>query len=205
MNRIRTLLSGLIVVALAGAVAPVPAQSAADLVIRTKKVAKDSHCSFPGRARKLKQLGPADVRSWRPGADVTFGAFKAELGRPDRVRAVDPSHIVATWTGGRAAKLHFLSFGGETDRDDLVLQWGSLTGGRWVTSRGVDVGSTLAAVKDAYGREAWRVHLGRPGTWWRIAGYCGYPLVDGEATALAVRFVGGKVRSFVAFVGAAGE
>lgn len=177
---------------------------AADWTVRTKKIAKDSHCDDPGSARELTMLGPADVSLSRGNTEVLFAGYASAVGRPDRQRLVDPSHLVATWKGRHAAKLNFLTFGGGTDRDLFALQYGKLTGKGWVTQRGIRVGNSLTQARNMYGREMWRTQDGPKGTW-RIAGHCSYPIGEGDGPVLTVKIRDGRIVWIGVMVGAAGE
>lgn len=193
---------------LAGAlVGLAPAQAAKDWKIRTAVVPDDSHCTIPGPDRVLRRLGPANVRFGTPGVDTTFRNFKRAVGRPAEVEDLrGVPGITASYGGGHAGEFAFVSFGNVERRGQLRLQYGTLTGKRWVTERGVRVGNKLTKIKKRYRSQAWKIaNSPRPGNWWRLAGHCGYPLVDEEIPVIEARIKRGRVKSFFVWVGAAGD
>jgi hypothetical protein len=183
-----------------------PGQAAQDWTVKTVTVPKDSHCTIPGRERELRKLGPANVRTGSPSADTTFRDFKLAVGRPEEVDKLGGAGVTASYLGGHAGRFVFVSFGEVASRGDLKLQYGTLTGRRWVTEKGIRVGSTLARIKERYGKQAWQVEdPPRKGIWWRLAGHCGHPLFDGEIDVIEARIVNGRVSAFYVWVGAAGD
>lgn len=192
---------------LAGALVGVaPAQGARDWKVRTAVVPDDWHCLVPGPDRVLRRLGPVNVRLGSSGVETKYRAFRREVGRPDKVDRIRGEGITASYRGAHAGRFSFITFGGVQRRGDLQLQYATLTGRRWVTERGIRVGNKLARIKKRYGAQAWRVrHPERPGNWWRLAGHCGYPLVDEEIEVIEAKIRRGRVVAFFVWVWAAGD
>lgn len=188
-------------------VGPIPvAHGAQDWTLRTTTVPRDSHCAIAGPERKLRKLGPVDVDTNSPAADTMFRDFKRVVGRPEEVDQIREGGLTASYLGGHAGRFAFVSFGDVERPGQLQLQYATLTGRRWVTGKGVRVGSTLTRIKQRYGNQAYKVPDPlRKGTWWRLAGHCGYPLVDGPVNVIEARITGGRVSALMVWIGAAGD
>ncbi len=177
-----------------------------DWVLGTREGQKLPGCSFTGPARELVSLGPAKVGPPK-FRDATFRKFRKKIGPPAKATKTSPSTLRAKWRGRKAARLEFLSFGGTTVKGDLLLQYGQLTGRRWVTERGVRVGTPLAEVKRVYGPPARKLPSDstRTGKWWRLTAFCSPFGSGGETGSIEARIKRGRVAALSIWVGAAGD
>jgi hypothetical protein len=140
------------------------------------------------------------IGDFRPERDPTLGAALDAFGAPSSQRRVASWGCRVAWHG-RGVKVLFANFGaGGPCREDLGRsQTARAYGDRWRTAKGLRIGQTLNRLRTLYPAAA---RHGR--SWWLVTAvsHIGetrrYPVL--RAT---VR--GGRVRSFLLQIGAAGD
>lgn len=181
-----------------------------DWVIKSRVENRSNTCGDPGKQRSVTRLGPIRItpegrRS--PTKYPNYSVVRRAIGLPDRLVRPNESEAIGIWTGRRAARMDFVTFGGPTDLKSLPFQYADLTGKKWVTSRGIRVGSTARKMKAAYGREAWRLPKNRvqPGNWWRLSGSCSALFTDQDDQQVTAKIRRNRIIKFRVWIGAAGE
>lgn len=171
----------------------------------------------------IQRVGPWDI-----GRNIarakTFRAAIRAFGRPDRCRLVlgMKEWSRAEWRSLGASAI-FTTLGGFAEGEDACSAPASvyvydvrLTGTRWRTSRGLQVGDSASRLRALYPRAKYFKEYRRPefaragGSYWALLrtteaclGICETPFV--QVTRLVAEMEGGRVAAFIVPVGAQGE
>ena len=187
--------------------APIAANASDSWVIKTRVQKGPDACGDPGKQRSIRRLGPIAIPAKTNQYNYPkYADVRDAIGSPNKLRRPYESEATALWTGRKAARMTFVSFGGETALSYLPFQLADPTGKKWVTSRGIRVGSAVSKLRGAYGREAWELPATSywPGEWWRLSGSCS-PITGEDDAAVAAKVRNNRVVKLRVWIGAAGE